>query len=214
LSPIVVVNHKFFSIDAFDSRSNKIIGLTAFEFNDSFHVIRRTEASSASWIDSNLGWTMLNVSDHHFTPSEDMISEKFKRLPLPIEQPPRFFYDLELEPETMGFFSLRKYINKLRRDGISVNSYTADLRSKISFPFVNFITILIALPFALKTARSGGMALNFIAGITIGFSYYFVHSLSISLGRAELLDPTLSAWTANILLGFVGLILNWGAEAP
>ncbi|MDZ4787146.1 MAG: LPS export ABC transporter permease LptG [bacterium] len=205
---------KFFSIDMFDSRSQTLLGLTSLEFGETFDINRRTDAKNVNWIDANLGWSMHGVSDIHFQSNGNIIREQFKTFPLPIAQEPRFFYDLELDPESMGYFAFRKYINKIKRDGIPIHSYLADLRSKLSFPFVNFICVLVALPFALKTARSSGIAMNFIAGAVIGFSYYFVHSLSVALGRAELLDPTTSAWAATLLLGFVGLILNWGAEAP
>jgi len=207
-------NDKFFTIDAFDSRTNTLHDLTALELNKSFEITRRIDANKANWIDNLLGWSMNSVVDLHFLPSGEVVREKYKRLPLPIEQEPRFFYDLELEPESMGYFAFRKYIDKLHGDGIPINSYLADLRSKISFPFVNFICVLVALPFALKNARGGDMSAHFLSGVVIGFAYYFVHSLAIALGRAELLGPTAAAWAANILLGFVGVILNWGAEAP
>lgn len=204
----------FYTTDAFDSRTNTLHSLTALKLDDSFRVIRRLDADKTTWIDANLGWMMLGVNDQHFSKVGELNQSRFKRLPLPIEQEPRFFYDLELDPESMGYFSFRRYMAKLKRDGIPINSYISDLRAKLSFPFVNFICVLVALPFALKSARQGGMALHFIAGVIIGFTYFFVHSLALALGRAELLDPTASAWAANLLLGFVGLILNWGAEAP
>jgi lipopolysaccharide export system permease protein len=204
----------FYTVSAFDSRSNSIIGLTSLQVNSNFDIIRRTDSAKANWLDSNLGWSMQEVKDLHFGQNQAISKNEYQSLPLPISQEPDFFYDRDLDVESMGYLSLKKYIKKLKGDGIPVQKYLSDLRAKLSFPFVNFICVLVSLPFALKSSRHGGMAVPFIAGVAIGLSYFFVHSLAIALGRAELLSPTLAAWTANLILGTVGLILNWGSEAP
>ncbi len=203
-----------YTIAAFDSRHNSILGLTSLQTDSDFKIIRRTDSEQATWLDKNLGWSMKGVRDMHFGVDGSVKKEDFPALPLPISQEPDYFYDRELDVESMGYLSLRKYIKKLKSDGIQSHQYLADLRAKLAFPFVNFICILVSLPFALKSSRHGGMAIPFLAGVTIGLSYFFVHSLAIALGRAELMNPTLAAWTANLLLGAVGVILNWGAEAP
>lgn len=203
-----------YTIAGFDSKTNKLMGVTSIEMDESFDIDHRIDAREARWLDSNLGWTMSDVRELYFDKNQVVNKLEFRSLPLPISQEPDFFYDRELEVEGMGYFALKKYIKKIKRDGIPINSYLADLRAKLSFPFVNFICVLVALPFALKSTRQGGMAVPFLAGVTIGLSYFFIHSLAIALGRAELLTPSIAAWTANMLLGFVGLILNWGAEAP
>jgi lipopolysaccharide export system permease protein len=73
---------------------------------------------------------------------------------------------------------------------------------------------LVVIPFALKPARSGSMATSIMASLMIGFSYYAVHSLAISLGRAEILPPLAAAWATNMLMGAIGAVLLLGAESP
>lgn len=204
----------FYSFDMFDSRKNELVNFSRFNIDSGFNIEERTESPKVKWLDQNLGWNMKDVVKYDFADDGAIAEKETYSLPLPIEQTPRYFYDVELKPEVMGFFALKKYMKALKKDGISIEEYKADLRAKFSFPFINFICILIALPFALKGSRSGGMAFSFLTGITIGFGYYFIHSFAIALGRAELLNPMVAAWSANLLLGFVGLVLNWGAEAP
>ena len=95
-----------------------------------------------------------------------------------------------------------------------MTSYMADLYAKISFPFINLVLVLVVLPFALLPARSGSMAPSCLAGLTIGFAYFAVHSFSLALGRAELWPPLLAAWMANLVMAIAGLILNLGTESP
>lgn len=206
--------NRFFNFDQFDSRTNTMSGFTSFELSNSFQMTHRLDSDSVRWVSPQFGWTMYKVLEYSFKNSGNIEVKKLSKLALPIGEKPEYFYDVELEIESMSYRSLRKYIKKLTNDGISAGSYLADLHAKLAFPFVNLICILTALPFALRTARAGNLGRGFLAGIIVGFSYYVVHSLSISLGRAEIIPPLAAAWTANILLGLIGLVLNWGAEAP
>lgn len=205
--------NKFYSFDLFDSRSNTISDLSQFDINEDWSVIKRTDAESVQWIDKTLGWNMKNVTEYHFD-TNPLVIETIKQLPLPISEVPNDFYDVRSDPSTMSFSELRKFIRKLRRNGISTTQYQPDLYSKIAAPFIIVITGLLVLPFTLLPARSGSMALSSVAAISIVFVYYAVDSFSISMGRAELLPAFLAAWSANIVMGIVALVLNLGSEAP
>ena len=205
----------FYSIEMFDSRTNTLHALTTLEVEgNSFDVTRRTDAKKATWVTPELGWTMNNVEQYDFSSEEGPDKAKHRKLPLPIEEEPKDFFKAKMDPNTMSYFQLREFIHKQQANGISIIGYLSDLYSKLSFAFVTFVVTLVALPFALKPARSGSMAVSLLAGMIIGFSYYAVHSFSIAMGRAELWPPLLAAWTANILMCIVGGVLNWGAESP
>ncbi len=203
----------FYSFDLFDSRSNTLHNFTQLDINQEWRVIRRTDAEQAKWVDPTLGWTMRNVRQHHFE-TDPVREENFRELPLPIREVPSDFYDVRNDPTTMSFSELRKFIKRLKRNGISTTQYQPDLYSKMAAPLVIFITGMIVLPFSLLPARSGSMAKSSLAAISIAFLYYAVDSFSISMGRAELLPPLLAAWSANIVMGIVATVLNLGTEAP
>jgi lipopolysaccharide export system permease protein len=112
----------------------------------------------------------------------------------------------------MSYAELKKYTNKLREEGVAATNYLVDLAAKTSFPLINFIVVLVAFPLALTPARSGSLTLSIVSGVCIGFGYYVIHALSLSLGNAELIPVTAAAWTANILLGSFGAYLMASAE--
>lgn len=207
-------NDRLVSIDIFDSRTNEMHGISIFDLDDSFDVARRTDAKEGYWIDPTLGWSMRGVTEYQFFPNREMSVESFPGLPLAITVGPEEFYDVKTDSKTMSYRSLRKYIKKQAANGVPTVRYQTDLHEKLAFPFVTFIACFVSLPFALKPARSGSLAVSFIAGLIIGFTYYVVHSYSIALGRAEFLPPFIAAWTANVVMGCVGMFLNLGAEAP
>jgi len=61
--------------------------------------------------------------------------------------------------------------------------------------------VFIAIPFSLRSERSGGVMQSIGIGIFIGFSYWIVHAFCMSLGKSEMLPAFLAAWAANILFG-------------
>jgi len=204
----------FYSVASFDSRSNTLHDLSIIDLKKDSRVSSRTIATEANWLKDTLGWNMRNVTRYRFPPEGQTSVTKLKALPLPIEEKPRDFYNARVHPHTMSYIQLQNFIDKQKSNGLSITSYLADLYAKLSFPFVIFILSFAALPFALLPARSGSMAMSFIIGLLIAFSYHAVHSFSISMGRAEFWHPALAAWMANLLLGLVGLVLNMGAESP
>ncbi|MCB0334480.1 MAG: LptF/LptG family permease, partial [Bdellovibrionales bacterium] len=204
----------FYAANLFDSRNNTLYGFSEFKIDKDFHVNKRTDAASVEFLNPTYKWSMIDVTEYEFQPDAPPKSRKRLKLPLTISDQPKDFFNVNTDPDTMSFFQLSEFIKKQESNGLSVKSYLADLYAKVSFPFVTFIVSLIALPFALTPARSGSLAFSFLSGIVIGFSYYAVHSFSISLGRAEFWPPLLAAWMATILLGAIGAILNLGAESP
>lgn len=206
--------NNFYSVDTFDSKEKSLTNLSIFEVSPDFNIRRRINAEVVNWINSTYRWSMKGISDYQFSSEQEVDIKKYGALPLLLDQEPEDFYDLRTDASTMSFRELKKFIKEQRANGIPVTQYFADLYEKLSFPFINFIVMLVILPFCVKSARSGSLALSFVAGIAITFTYYAVHSLSIALGRAELVHPMLAAWIANMLFLFVGLVLNLGAEDP
>jgi lipopolysaccharide export system permease protein len=207
-------NDGFYSVRAFDSRTNTIYGLSKFVLNPSFEVVRRTDAAEVSWINETLGWSQKNVTDRTFSDSNQSNQKHYARLPLPIGENPSDLYDTKTDPNSMNFRALRRFIREQARNGISAREHLPDLYSKLSFPFVIVISVLVSLPFGIRQSRGTNAAKSFAAGLCMGFSYFAIHSLSVAMGRAELLPPLLSAWVTNLLLTGIGAILLAGADSP
>ena len=208
---------RFYSVNVFDSRNSSLLDMSYFDVNSDFDVYRRTDAEKVTFIDPVAGWSMQKVNEYRFyveNGSTKVEPKKYSSIPLPISQKPQDFYDVRADRNTMSFLEMRRFLRKQRQSGVVVNDFYADLYEKLAFPFVSLLTTLVALPFALKPARSGSMAASMMAGLVIGFTYYAVHYFSLALGRAELWPPLLAAWMANILMGFVAFVLNLGAESP
>ncbi len=206
-------DNTFYRIGFYDSQNSSLAAISILEMDSNFNLRRRLDASDATW-DSNpqVGWTMQNVIETSVRDGGGFNVERFRKLPLVIKERPEDFYNMEREPETLSYLELGSYIEKLQSEGVPVTQYLVAQASKISFPLVSLIVVIIAFPFALTPARSGTMTTSFVAGITIGFGYHVVHAISTSLGGAELIPIVPAAWAANVLLGCIGGYLMAGSD--
>ena len=203
---------RFFSVDHYDSKHHSLSGAFQIDITKTFGLDRVTSARTAFWMSPNAGWNMNEVVETVFDSDGSVEEVKFRNTPLVIDKSPEDFYNREQNPDAMSYKELERFAATLAKEGVSITGYLTSLASKISFPFIAFIVVLVGIPFGITHARANTMTRNFIIGVAIGFSYYFVHAVCVALGGAELIPVTLSAWIANIMFICVGGFLIFGAE--
>jgi lipopolysaccharide export system permease protein len=81
-----------------------------------------------------------------------------------------------------------------------------ELYLKISFPFANFIIIILGIPLAANPRRSGG-TVGFGLSITISFIYFVILRAGQSFGYNSSLPPLLAATIGNIIFLIIGLLM-------
>lgn len=195
-----IYNFKMFDID-----KNILRGVTINYLNPDYTLKGRVDAKTAEW--KNGKWVFHNLLTISFDENDSPVLAWSKEKEIAIPETPADFKVMQKDVEKMGYFDLRKYVKKIQSEGYDVTKYLVDLDGKIAFPFVTLIMVLIAVPFSLRSERSGGVMQSIGVGIFIGFSYWIVHAFSMSLGKSEILPAMLAAWAANILFCAMGAYL-------
>lgn len=192
-------DNAIYNFKMFDTDKNILRGVTINYLNPDVTLMVRIDAHSAEW--KNHQWIFHNVLttrfDENHKPVPEWSAEKIIHLP----EKPEDFKVMQKDVEKMGYFELKKYVRKIQSEGYDVAKYRVDLHGKTAFPLVILIMVLIAVPFALRSERSGGIMQSLGIGIVIGFSYWIVHAFCMSLGKSEILPAILAGWSANILFG-------------
>jgi len=103
-------------------------------------------------------------------------------------------------------------INNLKRQSIEkIYMYQVEIQKKYALPFACLVFILIGCPLGIIT-RGGNFGLS--ASITLGI--YIVYWACLILGEKladrTLINPILSMWFGNIIIGIVGIILTFKAN--
>ena len=192
-----------YNFQVFNPQKDLLEGITLFEFDDDFKLRRRIDAKRALW--KGGAWHFYDVTIRDFRKRRDIQTTRFEERVIPIPETPDVFKEEQRDTEEMGYYDLQRYIRRIKQGGYDATRYIVDLYAKLSYPFACAIMVFIGIPFSTKTARSGGIALPIVMSIVIGFLYWIILNLSLSLGHSGLLPPQLSAFAPHALFGLAGI---------
>ncbi|MFH1768982.1 MAG: LptF/LptG family permease [Candidatus Omnitrophota bacterium] len=129
---------------------------------------------------------------------------------------------LELSPQTINLrkdslfeytslAELRKEINLLKETATSslFNKLIIEYHKNLTEPFSHFFLAIGIIPFALEIKKRKVGLSALAGGFIYGFLYYLIFSVSIALGTAGILIPSLSTWIAPLFflsMGITGII--------
>jgi len=196
-------DHRIFNIQLLDPKQKALKGFTLYEFDDQFRCIQRIDAIEARWV--NEKWRFYQGAVRHFDESGSVQTTPFEKMDFPMAEDWGSFQGSASDSDEMSYAELRTYIQKIQASGYDATRYLVDLYSKLSYPLLNVIMVLIGIPFALKTGRSGGVALSIGISVMIGFLYGIVFYVFISFGKSGVLPPVLACWIPTLLFGLAGI---------
>jgi lipopolysaccharide export system permease protein len=181
-----------------------IRGLTVIELAPDYTIKRRYDAKEGLWKDGS--WVFSDVSERTFGENGIISKKTYPHMTNLIAEPPSVFKIVEKSPDEMGYGELSRYIKRLRLDGHDVRRYLVDLYNKISFPFVNLIMVFAAFSVGLRYSKTKHISKGIFSGMTLGIFYWFLHSVSLSLGYSNIFPPLFAAWFSNLLFFSFGVI--------
>lgn len=192
------------SAQVVDPTGRTLSGILYFEVDREFRPVRRIEARTALFLGEE-SWELQDGSERSFTGTPE--AQPFRRRSFRFPETIQAFLDGETPPGEMTYAQLSGYVRDSRDRGYDVHRYEVDLHAKLSYPLLNVIVSLLAVPVALRSPRKGGVWRSIGTGLLIGFFCWIALSASLALGRKGLLPPLLSAWLPGILFAATGAFL-------
>jgi LPS export ABC transporter permease LptG len=192
---------RFYRVELLHPGTSDLYGVTVLEVDQgSFRLHSRLDARRAHWTPA--GWELTDGAFREFGPQGEVHTVPFALTAIDLREDIDDFTKIHKPIMAMSYWELRDYIARLEATGFQVKKYTVELYSKVAFPLVNLIMVLVAIPFSLQSPR-GGRLFGVALAIAIMAGYLVVHYVALAFARADLLPPLLAAWTANII--FLGL---------
>jgi LPS export ABC transporter permease LptG len=195
---------RFFRVELLNPGTNDMYGVTVLEVDKQFRLISRLDARRAHWTPD--GWELTDGAVRELVGISNVETVPFTTTSLSMQEDIEEFTRIQKPITSMSYWELRDYVTKLEAAGFQVKKYLVELYSKLSFPLVNVVMVLVAIPFALHAPRGGrlfgiGLAIAIMAG------YLVVHYVALAFARADLLPPLIAAWTANVIFFGIGTSL-------
>jgi lipopolysaccharide export system permease protein len=195
---------RFYRVELLAPGTQDLYGVTVLEVERDFRLVNRLDARRAHWTPQ--GWELESGAFRDVMPDGRVETVPFTATVLQLGDDIEDFTRIQKPVSAMSYRELRDYVDRLEAAGYQVKKYLVELYSKLSFPLVNLIMVLVAIPFAVQSPRSGrvfgvGLAIIIMAG------YLVVHYVAVAFARADLLPPALAAWTANVIFAGIGVSL-------
>jgi len=174
-----------------------LLNLRIYEFDKAHRLASISRAESGTYEGPNR-WTLANVEVTRFEGDNEVL----KRLPAMTWSSvltPDILSVLKIVPERMSVVNLRAYIDHLRDNKQNTIRYEIAFWTKLLYPLAAVVMMILAIPFALTSARTGGVGGRIVLGILLGLGFHFAGRLFSHIGL-------LNEWPAFLSAGLPTLI--------
>jgi len=193
-------NRQLMNIEAVDPDGNTLRGIILYRLEPEFRLVDITEAKEARYTKD--GWILYEGVHRSLMPDGRLVVNTFEAQRIVMSQMPEDFNAwLSAETEEMTLRKIRSHVERLRRDGYNFSRLLTDYHGRVAFPFVNVVMAVVGIALSMRGTgvRGRGMGKGIGLALLLGFLYWTTHSLSIALGRSDVLVPALAGWMANLL---------------
>ncbi len=189
-------------IDLYYPREAVIEGITLFKLNEQQRIEARIDARRVRW--QKEAWHFYQGVLRQFQ-GEKIYSEAFTQRIFPLVTQPLELNQIAKDPEKMSISELYAYLRRLRERKFDETIYLTDFHEKLAFPFVSCVMALVGLALSLHPQQGRKVAWGIGLTLGIGFLYWALFSLGLSLGKSGRLHPLVAAWGANLFFSFLAL---------
>jgi len=169
----------------------ELLNLRIYEFDPQFRLLAISRAEKGTYQSANR-WQLSNVELTRF----DGDNAVLQRIPQAVWNSvltPDILSVLKIVPERMSALNLRSYIEHLHENRQKATRYEIAFFGKFFNPLSAMVMMILAIPFALVSARAGGVGAKIVSGIMIGLALYFGTRLFSHVGLLNDWPPVFAA---------------------
>ena len=198
-------NNDIYYYQFFDPDRDQFGNLTVFQVDRAnFAITRRVHADRAHWSDTLNRWIYEQGWDRALKVSAIANYRPFDVATFPdFPETPSYFKKEIKQYSEMNYEELRGYIRDLQQSGFDVVRLRVQLQKKLSYPLVTLIMAILAIPFALSSAKKGAIT-GVAVAVGIAVFYIVVTRIFEAMGDQSLLPPALAAWSPDLIFSLVG----------
>ena len=185
----------------FSKKTNEVEGAVILSLTDNA-AQSRNKMLAKSGVFENGQWIFKNVTEYQTDSRGRILGEPrtFDQKIFPeIQFTPEELASSSTESDFLTYGELQKSIQKLKKNGVRVNSEAVDLHYRLAQPWQAIVMMLIAIPLLARTTNRKAIALNVLYCVAAIFAFHVTSAVGVALGKAGKVFPFLGAWSGNIL---------------
>lgn len=189
----------------------ELLNLRIYEFDPSYRLAAISRAEKGTYAGPNR-WQLSNVELTRFQ-GDGVVLERLATATWSSVLTPDILSVLKIVPERMSALNLRAYIEHLRENRQKATRYEIALYNKALYPLAAIALMVLAIPFALGSQRSGGVGAKIVTGILIGLGFHFAGRLFSHVGLLNDWPSLVAAGLPVVIVTLVSLAALRRAEA-
>jgi lipopolysaccharide export system permease protein len=148
-------------------------------------------------------WTFKKGIERKFDNGGAITESSFKEREYGFQLEARELKRAQKVPQEMNYYEISRYIERIKTAGYNDLRYTVEKYVKITFPLISVVMAFISIPFGLGIgSRASGAMAGVAVTALIGFVFWFLFSMSVSMGNSGKLPPLVSAGGAHLVFLF------------
>jgi LPS export ABC transporter permease LptG/LPS export ABC transporter permease LptF len=163
---------------------------------ESFRMTERWQADHAVW--EGGAWRLERGWVRRFGADAEESFEAFATRREAFGEDAEFLAQEWLAPEHMNTIELGHYAHDLASAGYDVRELRVALHRRLMTPWLGLVMVVVALPLAVRSGRSGPLATLGIS-LALGMIYYAALNVSSKLGEVGVLSAPLAVWGPSLL---------------
>lgn len=158
-----------------------LLNLKIYEFDPAYRLTTISRAEKGTYAGPNR-WTLSNVELTRFD-GDRAVLEKLPQAVWHSVLTPDILSVLKIVPERMSALNLRSYIEHLRENRQKSTRYEIAFWNKLLYPLAAVVMMVLAIPFAITSGRTGGVGVKIVMGILLGLGFHFAGRLFAHTGQ-------------------------------
>jgi len=182
----------------------QLLNLRIYEFDRAYRLASISRAEKGTYAGANQ-WRLTNVEITRFE-GDRAVLQRLPEVAWNSVLTPDILSVLRIVPERMSVANLRAYVEHLRDNRQKATRYEIAYWSKLLYPVAAVALMVLAIPFALVSARAGGVGLRILFGILIGMGFYNAGKLFSHMGLLNDWPALLSAGMPVVIVALAATV--------
>ena len=182
--------------------SRRLAGIIVFRRDSQGKLLEQIFAATATLDET--GWSLQNTTTYYADnrPPEQTATKLYQGKARPAEAGYR-----SGDPEEMNLGELSYFIDNAGFGIRPTHVYTTWWHKRITPFFISFVMLALCVPLGMKFRRGGGLGKLFAFGVGLGFAFFVMDGIALSVGELGIVTPWLAAWLPVMVFGLLAFYL-------